>query len=211
MKKRVLQFIGSFHQGGSERQAVNLTRLLKTKDRFEVLPRRLITKACFEPKSEALGLADIPEFPLTSFYNPNFVHQVRRCAEYLREKKIDLVHTHDFYTNVFGMAAATLARVPARIASKRETAGMRSRGQEFVEKIAFGRATCDRRKFIRRPQAFDRTRVPAGKIASIYNGIDLERFANVAERIRRPRGKRGFTRRTRMSGLSRWSRICGTR
>ena len=66
--------------------------------------------------------------------------QVRRCAKYLKDNRIDVVHTHDFYTNVFGMAAATLAGVDSRIASKRETSGMRSRGQDLVEKLAFGRA-----------------------------------------------------------------------
>src|SRR4051812_28186288 len=75
----------------------------------------------------AAGSTEIPSFPLTSFFNPNFVRQVRRCAAYLTENKVDLVHTHDFYTNVFGMAAATLARVAVKVASKRETSAMRTR------------------------------------------------------------------------------------
>ena len=119
-----------------------------------------------------------PSSRSTSFYNANFVKQVRRCAAYLREQKIDLVHTHDFYTNVFGMAAATLARVPVRIASKRETAGMRSRGQEFVEKLAFGRADAIVvNSFAVREHLIGRG-LSANKISVIYNGIDVERFTD---------------------------------
>ena len=132
--------MGSFHQGGSEKQAVDLTRLLKAEGSFDLFVATLNNDGVLRPQIEVLELPEIQEFPLTSFYNANFITQVRRCASYLRENKIDLVHTHDFYTNVFGMAAATLARIPGRVASKRETGGMRSRSQEFVEKLAFTRA-----------------------------------------------------------------------
>ena len=69
-----------------------------------------------------LGLKDIPEFRLNSFYDLHAARQVRRFAQYLKKHEIDVVHTHDFYTNVFGMAGAALARVPVRIASRRESA-----------------------------------------------------------------------------------------
>jgi hypothetical protein len=130
VKKRVLQFIGSFHQGGSERQAVALTRVLKAEGSFDVFAATLNNEGVLCDQIEEIGLPEIPEFPLTSFYNANFIQQVRRCAKYMRDNEIDLVHTHDFYTNVFGMAAATLAGVPARVASKRETGGIRSPAPE---------------------------------------------------------------------------------
>lgn len=174
MKKRVLQFIGSFHQGGSERQAIALASMLKCEGSFDVLIATLNREGVLLHDAEAIADGKIAEFPLTSFYNTNFIRQVRRCAKYLRDNRIDIIHTHDFYTNVFGMTAATLAKVPARIASKRETGGMRSRTQEFVEKIAMKRAhaivansesTRDYLgSFVR-----EKTRV-------IYNGVDLTRF-----------------------------------
>ncbi len=183
MKKRVLQLIGSFHQGGSESQAVSLTRLLKDEGSFEVFAATLNNEGVLRTKIDKAGLAEIPEFPLTSFYNANFVNQVRRCAKYLTDNKIDIVHTHDFYTNVFGMSAATLARVGVHIASKRETGGMRSGAQKFVEKIAFGRA----RAIIANSAAvhdhlIERSISPA-KIRIIYNGIDLERFEIADDRL----------------------------
>lgn len=176
MKKRVLQFIGSFHQGGSERQAVALTRSLKLDGTFEIFAATLNNDGVLRPEIDSVGLAEIPEFPLTSFYDANFVRQARRCAAYLKTNRIDLVHTNDFYTNVFGMVAATLAGVTARIASKRETAGMRSRGQEFAEKLALGRAHCIVANCAAVRDHLESLGFSAEKIRVIYNGIDPERF-----------------------------------
>jgi glycosyltransferase involved in cell wall biosynthesis len=180
VKRRVLQFIGSFNQGGSERQAVGLTRMLHDEGSFEVFAATLNHEGVLRADIDAIGLPEIPEFPLTSFYNANFVTQVRRCADYLREKRIDLIHTHDFYTNVIGMAAATLAGVKARVASKRETGGMRSRSQQFVEKLAFGRAD---RIVVNSDAVRDHLTgqgIAAKKVNLIYNGIETGRFKAAA-------------------------------
>ncbi len=196
MKKRILQFIGSFHQGGSERQAVALSRLLKEEGSWNVLAATLNNEGVLRVKMDEAGFAEIPEFPLTSFFNANFVRQVRRCADYLKENKIDLVHTHDFYTNVFGMAAATLAGVPAKIASKRETGEMRSGGQEFVEKLAFGRADAVVANSTAVCSFLVERGIAADKINVIYNGLDLTRFDNddtTPEKLGLPVGVRLIT------------------
>ena len=179
MKKRILQFIGSFHQGGSERQAVALTRLLKDEGSFEIFAATLNNDGVLRGEMDTAGFTDIPEFPLTSFFNANFIGQARRCAAYLRENRIDVVHTHDFYTNVFGMAAATLAGVQAKIASKRETGGVRSGGQEFVEKLAFGRADAIIANSAAVRDYLIERGIASAKINVIYNGLDLDRFNNV--------------------------------
>ncbi|MEO6655399.1 MAG: glycosyltransferase [Pyrinomonadaceae bacterium] len=179
MKKRILQFIGSFHQGGSELQAVSLTRLLQNEGSFEIYCATLNNDGILRAEMEEIGLPEIPEFLLTSFFNANFVRQVRRCAKHLRDNKIDLVHTHDFYTNVFGMAAATLGGVPVRVASKRETGAMRSSGQEFVEKLAFRRADSIVVNSSAVHDRLTRRGISAEKICTIYNGLDLERFAAI--------------------------------
>jgi L-malate glycosyltransferase len=175
VKKRILQFIGSFHQGGSERQALALASMLKKEGSFDVSIATLNRDGVLAANAEEIAGGEIAEFPLTSFYNANFVRQVRRCSKYLRENNIDIIHTHDFYTNVFGMAAATLAGVPVRIASKRETGGMRSRAQEFVEKFAFGRAHAIVANSESTRDYLDRY-VSSEKIRVIYNGVDLARF-----------------------------------
>ncbi|MFT3746021.1 MAG: glycosyltransferase [Pyrinomonadaceae bacterium] len=177
MKNRVLQLIGSFNQGGSERQAVALTRLLKAEGSFDVFAASLNSEGVLRPEIDKLGLPEIPEFPLTSFFNANFVKRVRACASYLKANQIGVVHTHDFYTNVFGMAAATLAGVKVRIASKRETVGMRSASQNVVEKLAFGRADAIVVNSRSVEQYLETRGVASSKLNLIYNGLDLKRFA----------------------------------
>ena len=137
MKKNVLQIIGSFHQGGSERQAVQLTRLLREDDSFNIFLATLDSEGVLRDEVERIGFTNIPEFRLTSFYDLNFLKQVRNCVRFIRENRIGIVHTHDFYTNVFGITAARLARVPLKIASKRETSAVRSKAQKIIEKQIF--------------------------------------------------------------------------
>jgi len=130
---------------------------------------------------QKLGFHAIPEFSLKSFYDLNFVRQVRRCAKYLRDNRIDIIQTHDFYTNVFGMAAASLAGVSGKITSKRETGGMRSKLQDTIENIAFGRsdAIVVNSEAVR--QYLEHRSVKAEKIRVIYNGVDLAQFENIKD------------------------------
>lgn len=177
MKHNVLLFIGSFNQGGSERQAVQLARLLHESGRYDLSVACLDGRGVLRAEVEKLGLGEIPEFKLSSFYDLNMARQLRRAAKFMRERKIEIVQTFDFYTNVFGMLAATLARVPVRIAAKRETEGFRTPAQKWVERRVFGlahavvaNAEAVREKLIEEG-------VPANKITVIHNGLDLRRVA----------------------------------
>jgi glycosyltransferase involved in cell wall biosynthesis len=178
----VLQLIDSFNQGGSERQALQLTRLLAKSGRFQVHLASLSPEGSLRSTIDDLNLGTIPAFPLTSFYDRNAVHQSRRFIDYLRSSRIDILHTHDFYTNVFGMAAGALARLPVRIASMRETEGMRTVSQKKVQRVAYSLAhqvvaNCNavRKKLVEES-------VSAEKISVIYNGLDFRRLATANSR-----------------------------
>ncbi len=174
--RNVLQFIGSFHQGGSERQAVQLTKLLHEDKTFNVFLASMNNDGILRQEVETIGFTDIPEFKLTSFYDANFVKQVRRCATFIKQNNIEVVHTHDFYTNIFGMFSAKLAGVKTRIASKRETGSMRSNLQKLIEKQAFKLS----HKIVVNAEAVKKylieEQISAQKINVIYNGLDLERL-----------------------------------
>lgn len=180
----VLQLINSFHQGGSERQAVQLTRLLAESNRYSVHVACLERQGVLLDEALRLNLPEIPEYPLTSFYDLNAAKQLRRFAAYLREHRIEVVHTHDFYTNVFGIAAASLARVPVRIASRRETAGMRTPAQKKVELGAYklAHAIVCNAEAVRRQLIAEG--VKADKITTVYNGLDLDRLMPLANLAR---------------------------
>lgn len=177
MRPNVLLMVPSFHQGGSERQGVQLARLLSASGNYRV------TLACLErsgpllPDAERLGLGELPEFPLTSFYDRNMLTQLRRCAALLKTQAIDVVQTFDFYTNVFGLAAATLARVPVRIGARRESEGHRTPAQVWVERRAFALAHVVVANAEAVRQELIRDGVPASKVVTVHNGIDISRVA----------------------------------
>ncbi len=199
MKKNVLQLIGSFHQGGSERQAVNLSRLLHRDGTYRVFVASLNNEGVLREEVEKIGFTKIPEFRLTSFYDLNFLRQLRNLVKFLRENKIEIIHTHDFYTNVFGILAARLARIPVKIASKRETGGMRSAAQKKIESRVFHFADA----IVVNAEAVKNYlvagKVSAEKIEIIYNGLDLERRSpkitdrrTICEQFGLPEGENNF-------------------
>jgi len=176
-KPTVLQLIDSFHQGGSERQAVQLTRLLHESSRFQVRLASLNPDGVLRSQAETFDLGEIPSYPLNSFYDATAMRQLKRLVSFLKTANIKILHTHDFYTNIFGMAAGKLASVPVRISSRRETSGMRSGAQKRVQHFAYSLAhhivansEAVRSKLIEE-------RISADKITVVYNGLDLKRLA----------------------------------
>ncbi len=155
---------------------MQLVRLLHESNRYRVRVACLSGEGVLRDDVLQLGLSDIREFPLTSFYDRNAFAQLRRFARFLREQEFDIVHTHDFYTNIFGMAAATLAGIPVRIASRRETNGMRTHTQKRVERAAYraAHAIVANAEAVREQLIYEG--VDGEKITIVYNGLDLTRI-----------------------------------
>lgn len=169
----VLQLLDSFNQGGTEWQTVQLTRLLNGSGKYRIFLASLSSEGPLRAEVERLGFHDIPSFPLQNFYNFNAMKQLARLASLMRRNRIDLVHAHDFYTNIFGMAAATLARVPARIASRRETEGIRSPAKRRLERSAFNAAdTVVANAEAIRAQLI-KEGLPAAKVITIHNSLNM--------------------------------------
>ncbi len=150
-------------------------RLLKERDRYRVHIACLNGSGVLRKEVDRLDLGEIGEFPLTSFYDRNAARQLRRFTGFLRDREINLIQVFDFYTNIFGMVGAALARVPVRIAARRETDGMRTNAQKWAERRAFrlAHAIVANSEAVR--QQLTRDGVPAQKIVTIYNGMDIER------------------------------------
>jgi len=174
MTHNILHLIGSFHEGGSERQAIQLARLSRETGDFEVNLACLDASGVLRVEA-GNNFGEIRDFPLTSFCDRNVLAQARRFARFLRERQISVVHTHDFYTNVFGIATAAFARVPVRIASRRETMGWRTAAQKVVERRVYGLS----HSVIANADAVRNQLISEGvsgdKIVTIYNGLDLRR------------------------------------
>ncbi len=176
MGKNVLQFIPSFHQGGSERQAVQLTKLLLENGEHQIFTATLNKDGVLLEELEKAGITEIPEFRLNSFFDLNFIRETRRCSDLLKKNNIDIVQTHDFYTNIFGILSAKLAGVHLKIASKRETEGVRSPMQKRIERYIFKIAD----RVVANSGAVKsyliKSGVAAEKINVVYNGLDAERL-----------------------------------
>ncbi len=184
MKPRILQLIDSFDEGGSERQAIDLTRRLYDGGKFEIHLATLKAEGVLRTQIEGLDLGPLPSFPLKSFYGPSGLTQLTKFIRHLRKSKIDILHTHDFYTNIFGMTAGFLAGVKVRIASRRETSGMRTARQLQLQKVAYKLA----HQIVANSESVKGKLLEEGirnsRISLIYNGLDTSRVVAPAKTTR---------------------------
>src|SRR5207237_952637 len=82
--RNVLQLIDSFQQGGTERQVVQLTRLLAERGRYRVHVACLSDAGPLRAEIERLNLGACPVFPLTGVDDRNMLTRARRLARSLR-------------------------------------------------------------------------------------------------------------------------------
>lgn len=183
-KPNVLLLVDSFDVGGAEGQILLLARLLLESGRYGVHLACLDRHGKLHAEAERLGVGEIPEFPLTSFYDRNMARQLWRLRAFLRERDIKVVHTEGFYTNVFGIAGATLARVPARVAFRGETGGWRTAKQNTLERAVFRMASVIHANSEAVKKFLLTEGVPERRIAVVYNGLDLARVTPAPELTR---------------------------
>jgi L-malate glycosyltransferase len=182
---RALHLVGSLHQGGSERQALQIVGGLAVTRRYHLSVACLDRSGALEGELEALGLGDGGAYPLSSFYNASAVRQLARFSRMLRRTGIDIVQTHDFYSNVFGQIGAALARVSVRIAAKREIDGVRTPAQRQAEMLVYrlAHAVVANSEAVR--AYLTREGIPEHKIVVIRNGLDLTRVSPTSD-VARP-------------------------
>lgn len=113
-----------------------------------------------------------------SFRSPDSALAVVRFARRLRARRIRLIHSFDFYSNVFGVLAARLARVPAVIASQRDLGELRPSLERRVHRAVLRLA---RYVVVNSEVVAERLKasgtVSERRIVLIPNGVDTGRFA----------------------------------
>jgi glycosyltransferase involved in cell wall biosynthesis len=171
----ILLLSRSLGLGGSERQ---LTEIARSLDRSRFEPHA----GCFHAegfRAEELRLAGVPvvEFPVTSFVGPSLLTGTMAMGRYLRARDIRLVHTFDVPSNLFGVPAARLFRVPHVVSSQRVhralTPGLRRHllrvTDRFVDAIVVNSESVRR-------ELMEADRVPGHLIHLCPNGIDADLF-----------------------------------
>src|SRR5499427_5703181 len=169
-RPRVLHLITSFDAGGTERQAVELLNRLDEK-RFDA---RLAVLGWRGPLRRQIveRFPYVPEFPLDSFFNANALKQLLRLRETMIEKRIAVLHTHDFYSGALGVTAARLCGVKV-IAAQRHLRLSDRRihdwGTRYIHRLAtllLVNAEGIRDHILKMGSA------RPGKIVVIHNGLD---------------------------------------
>lgn len=175
---RILKFLALFGFGGTERQVVNLVRNLD-RSRFE--PRF----ACLKRWGHFLDDIEqqripIAEYRIRTLYKPSTIHQQLRFTRDIKREQIQIVHSYNFYANVFAVPAARFAGVPVVIASIRDTGmGPTTLVRTHLHRLVCSLADC----VLVNAEAIRQWLIEQGyneeKIVVIRNGIDLSRFSHL--------------------------------
>jgi glycosyltransferase involved in cell wall biosynthesis len=104
---RVAFCIDSFDIGGTELNAVRTVEALDRR-RFQLTVFHLHETGPLRARYEALGL-QLLHLPVGPLYSPRTAAQGVRFLRLLRQEGIEVVHTHDIYTNIFAAPWARLA------------------------------------------------------------------------------------------------------
>ena len=188
MAFRILLMARELNLGGSERQ---MTETAKFLDRDQFSPR----VGSFRPaglRAEELRAAGVPvvHFPLKSYKSRGAITEARALIRYIREEKIDLVHSFDYPMNVFAVPLTRWFTRAIAVGSQRSHREIIPQGYLNLLKVADRAAhamvvNCD---FLRRHMVEDQ-KMPSGKVQVCRNGIDLSVFQ--ASDVSRPEQLRG--------------------
>lgn len=171
---RLLKVLALFAAGGTEGQVLNLVRGLD-RSRFD------LQFACLRKWGhflEEIERRDIPisEYRIKSLYKPRTFLQQLRFALYMRSRRIQIMHSYNFYANVFAIPAARLAGVPLVLASVRDRGVYLTRAQKEVQKRVCGMAD----RILVNADSIRDWLVEEGyrpdKITTIRNGIDMTSY-----------------------------------
>lgn len=135
---KLLKFVGLFAIGGTERQVINLVRSIDS-SRFDA--HLACFNRCGQLSKEIETLAiPISEYRINCLYNYQTIRQQIRFAGFLKRNRIQVVHSYGFYSTVFAVPAARLARVPVVVASIRDMGELltplQKRAQKAVCRLA---------------------------------------------------------------------------
>lgn len=132
---RIAYCIDTMQIGGTELNALRTAERID-RSRFEI---SVISLQPDGPLAERYRAAGIPVHPyrLTSLYAPNAVRQGVRLMRWLRRERIEILHCHDLYANLFAAPWGRMARVRTVITSRRWLESLPTRQLEISNRLMF--------------------------------------------------------------------------
>ena len=182
-KVRVTYVLGSLRDAGTERQVLELIRHL---DRTRFEPSLILMEGSNLERSDALVgrcfVMGVPQAGNSRWLSRSLslLRATYRTRSYLRRLQSDVVHAFLPGPSILGGAAARLAGIPLIIGSRRSLASQyraRRRVAAWVDSLAFYLAHYN----LGNSDAVSREMVEVGRCpqiscATIYNGVDQQRF-----------------------------------
>lgn len=164
----------SFNVGGTELNAVRTVEALDH-TRFDVRLFSFRLEGPLLSRYERLGIAPT-QLPISGLFSRSAAEQGLRFARIIQEQGIDVLHAHDFYSNVFTASWGRL-RGKARIITSRRWWRPPALSHELVCRVAYARsdavlANCASVAELLRT----RERIPARRIITIPNFVDDTMF-----------------------------------
>jgi L-malate glycosyltransferase len=180
--RRVFFLLDSLHLGGTESQAVELALRLDP-------ARYLVTLGCLNLRGPLLARLQGSRVSVLECHvrggvdSPNGIYQMLRLARFLRRGKFQVLHSHDLWSNLLGIPAGRLARVPVIISSRRDLSHLSwytPRKRRFLRHLQrFSSVVLVNAEQIRE-QLVGEDGFPPEQIRVVHNGIDLDRYADIA-------------------------------
>ncbi len=170
----IVHMIDELPRDGAEMLLVDLMRLRIPGYRYTIVC--LIKGGPLEQEFEKLGI------PVVIFGRKGKLDfgLVFRVASWLKRERADVVHTHLFTADTYGRLAARLAGVPAVFSTVHNIVNpWKGSGRKLIDRL-FARlstAVVGCSEEVTQTLA-SRDKIPAGKLVSIPNGIDLQKFSS---------------------------------
>src|SRR5436309_14523157 len=154
-------------------------------DRLD-LSRFAVRFACFNRSGRFLPLLDARAIPVTQYtikrlYDLRALKEQWRLANEIRRHRVDIVHSYNFYGNVFAVPAARLARTPVVLASIRSMSDFYTPLQRRVHRHVCRLADCVLTNAEAIRQSLVAEGYDAAKIRVIRNGIDVRSLRGTAD------------------------------
>jgi glycosyltransferase involved in cell wall biosynthesis len=182
---RVAYCIDSLDIGGTELNAVRTLEALDLR-RFQVTVFHLHATGPLRARYEALGLR-LLHLPIGPLYSPRTAAQGLRFLRLLRREGIEVVHTHDIYTNIFAAPWARLAGCRV-IASRRWLDATPRAGLVPLNRWSYRcahRVVANSALGVR--LLIDKERVPAARVLELPNFLEERAFNHVPLEVRSAR------------------------